>query len=69
MDLLDRIIAYEDGSLDYEGCLTLFAELIKTGMAWELQGCYGRTAKVLIEQGCVTVDGEVLKGSTDESDG
>lgn len=52
MDTLEFIMAYESGTLEseeqyYEG----FQELINTGLAWTLQGCYGRTAKALIEEG------------------
>lgn len=36
-----------------------WAYLIKTGMVWELQGSFGRTAKRLIEEGFVSERGEV----------
>ena len=29
---------YEEGNLDNDGFLTLFAELIKSGLVWSLQG-------------------------------
>ena len=49
-----KIIAYEQGELDEEGILELFQELINSGLAWELQGSYGRTARALIDAGyCV----------------
>jgi hypothetical protein len=57
IDLTSRIIAYEMGELDDTETLELFAELIRTGMAWALQGSYGRTAKCLIESGVVSKDG------------
>ena len=54
MTMLDQVIAYEQGELDEEGIIDLFQELITSGMAWKLQGSYGRTAKALIEAGyCV----------------
>ena len=32
--------------------------LVDTGLAWQLQGCFGRTARDLIEAGVVTAPGE-----------
>lgn len=61
MSLVDKIIAYETGELSGEKTLELFAELIKTGQAWTLQGHYGRTAHVLIEQGFIDKQGNILK--------
>jgi len=54
MTMLNQIIAYEQGELDALDIIDLFQELITSGMAWKLQGSYGRTAKALIEAGyCV----------------
>ena len=54
MTMLNQVIAYEQGELDEEGIIDLFQELINSGMAWEMQGSYGRTAKALINAGyCV----------------
>jgi hypothetical protein len=54
MTMLNQVIAYEQGELDEEGIIDLFQELINSGMAWKLQGSYGRTAKALIDAGyCV----------------
>ena len=49
--LTDMIIKYEMGKLDDDSIIALFQELIDTGMAWSLQGWYGRMAKALIEAG------------------
>ena len=51
---LDLIISYESGTLDEESILELFQHLIDTGLAWSLQGHYGRTANMLIEHGVCT---------------
>jgi len=60
MELMDRIIAYEEGNIDEVGILLLFAELIKSGMAWSLQGHYGRTAKALIDAEYISEDGQTI---------
>jgi len=53
-DVTGAIIAYEQGELDEDGCITLFQHLVDTGLAWQLQGHYGRTAAGLIEAGHIT---------------
>lgn len=50
-DLLDDICAYEQGDLDDDQTIALFQHLIDNGMAWQLQGHYGRTAKAFIDAG------------------
>jgi len=50
-DCVGAIIAFESGQLSEEGVLELFQQLINSGLAWQLQGSYGRTAKALIEAG------------------
>lgn len=55
MNLTSRIIAYEDGELyDFNDVRDLFQDLINTGMAWTLQGSYGRMAMHFIESGYCT---------------
>ena len=42
--------------------VSFFQELVNTGLVWNLQGFYGRTAVHLIQEGLVTVpdaEGEV----------
>jgi hypothetical protein len=51
MSQIDRMIAYENGELDGGQIIELFQELINNGMAWTLQGSYGRMAKFLIDHG------------------
>ena len=50
-DQLGAIMDYEQDELDEEGIIQLFQNLIDTGLAWQLQGHYGRTAKAMIEAG------------------
>lgn len=57
MDVLDRIIAYEEGELSDEETIELFQRLVDDGTAWTLQGHYGRMAAALIEAGFVTLPG------------
>lgn len=41
----------EDASIEEQ--LDAWQQLVDTGAAWTLQGWYGRTAKLLIEQGLI----------------
>lgn len=54
VELTERVLSFEDGSLDEDETIELFQALIDNGMAWTLQGVYGRTAKRLIEAGLCT---------------
>jgi len=56
LDLTDKIIAYESGELPIIETVKLFAELIRTKMAWTLQGCYGRQAAAFIRAGVISSD-------------
>ena len=51
--MLDKIIAYEQGELDDAGTLDLFQALVNSGMAWTLQGHYGRMAMNFLEAGLI----------------
>jgi hypothetical protein len=50
-DTVGFIIDFESGECSDERVIEGFQHLIDTGMAWTLQGAYGRMAKGLIEQG------------------
>lgn len=60
-DLVDHIIAYEQGELSDLETLHLFAALIADGSVWSLQGSYGRAAKSLIESGLITQSGDITE--------
>ena len=49
--LVDKIMAYESGEMKEEEMIEFFQGLIDSGLAWQLQGHYGRTAWALIEAG------------------
>lgn len=53
-NLVGFIMAFEDGELDEEATIEGFQHLINTGLCWQLQGFYGRTAHALIEAGLCT---------------
>ena len=49
--MVDKIVKYESGEMSVEEVVDFFQELINSGLCWQLQGHYGRTARHLIEQG------------------
>ena len=53
-DIVDLIMAYEEGNTTEEQTLTLFQHLVDTGAAWHMQGHYGRTAANLLKLGLIT---------------
>src|SRR6476469_2048420 len=55
-NIIDMIVAYEQGELNEEQTIAVFQSLVDTGLAWQLQGSYGRTARNLIEAGLVVID-------------
>jgi hypothetical protein len=59
MDQVDQIIAYESGELTDQEVVCFFADLVKSGMAWSLQGHYGRNASALIREGYIDREGNV----------
>lgn len=52
-DVTSAIIDYEQDNLSNDQVIELFQHLVDTGMAWTLQGSYGRTAQGLINIGLV----------------
>ena len=49
--LVDRIVEFEQGTLDEAATIGLFQHLVNSGLVWSLQGIYGRIAVTLIQAG------------------
>ena len=65
-DIIDYIMDYEMDQLDDFNTLKLFSELIKNGMAWNLQGHYGRTAQHLIDNEYLLANGDINEGKLED---
>jgi hypothetical protein len=62
------IMDYETGTLSDPEVLVLFADLIGSGVAWSLQGSYGRTATAFLEAGLITPEGKITGRGVDMID-
>jgi hypothetical protein len=60
-DTVNKITQYENGEMSREEVLEFFAELIKNGTCWKLQGSYGRMARDFIESGFIDTEGNILR--------
>lgn len=58
-EIAQQLLLFEEGKLDVDQTLDLFSVLIQNGMAWTLQGSYGRMARHLIDSGSLTSDGTI----------
>lgn len=57
MPPIDLLLDYEDGQLDFTQTVAMFQDLVNSGLAWRLQGSYGREAARLISEGHVNMPG------------
>jgi hypothetical protein len=53
-DIAGRVIEYEMGTLSDDEEIVLFQDLVDSGVAWQLQGSYGRAAVALRDAGLIT---------------
>lgn len=51
--LFDQILRFESGTLGDEELVPMFQALVDTGLAWQLQGSYGRMAHDMLEAGFI----------------
>ena len=58
---LDLVMRFEGGEITPDEALDLFSNLVRTGLAWSLQGFYGRTAALLINTGYLDSAGKILR--------
>jgi len=58
MNFTQEIIDYENGDMDFDRMVDLFQRMINDGIVWKLQGSYGRTANILVQDGyCILPNG------------
>jgi hypothetical protein len=53
-NIAEQILSWEAGDMDEAQEDAFFQELVDTGLAWQLQGMYGRRAEQLINEGRIT---------------
>jgi hypothetical protein len=53
---IDTLMRYENGELEFDEEIELFQQLVDSGLAWKLQGFYGRAAQRLLDQGFITLE-------------
>jgi len=53
LQLVDQLIAYEEGQLTEDEEIAFFEHLVQTGTCWQLQGHYQRVGATLIEAGLI----------------
>lgn len=54
---INEILAYENGEMTQDDVVSFFQRLVDSGLAWKLQGSYGRAAHHLIKEGLVFLPG------------
>ncbi len=51
---LTLMVAWEEDRLSPEGTIQLFQRLVDSGVAWQLQGAYGRQAAAMLDAGLIS---------------
>jgi hypothetical protein len=65
-DVVGHIIQWEAGEMSAQDTVEFFSHLVKSGMAWSLQGRYGRQAAALIERGILDEQGNIDQERLDQ---
>jgi len=60
-DTVAKIIKYENGEMSQDETLEFFAEMIRDGICWHLQGAYSRMANDFIRSGFIDTKGNILR--------
>jgi hypothetical protein len=60
-DSVDALMRYEAGELDEPETVRLFQHLVNNGLAWKLQGSYGRRARDLLKAGLIQFPGNAAE--------
>jgi hypothetical protein len=66
---VDQIIRFESGEMCLKEQVKLFAHLIETGLAFQLQGFYGRTANQMMEMELIDNEGNINETRVEEFTG
>lgn len=62
-DFVGQIVAFETGELSDEETVEFFQALVNSGLAWQLQGSYGRTAQAMLDAGVISSPFQVVADS------
>ena len=65
MNITAQLIEYETGEMNEVDVINFFAHLIRTKLAWKLQGHYGRTASSFIQDGLIDEFGNLTEKTID----
>jgi hypothetical protein len=52
-ELTQQLIEYEQGEMSESDTINLFQQLVDCGLAWNLQGHYGRRAYAMLQEGYI----------------
>lgn len=62
MPNVNDIISYENGEMTEDEAIEFFQGMINSGVVWQLQGAYGRTANHLIANNICLSASEFIEG-------
>ncbi len=60
VNLVGKIMDYEAGEMSGNKTVEFFSEMVKDGIVYQLQGCYQRALRGLIQAGYLAANGDVL---------